>query len=249
MGENFCMRQFDLNCDLGEGMNNEAELMPYISSCSVACGGHVGDQSSMQDVVSLALEHGVKVGAHPSYPDQKNFGRKILDISNAELLTSLIDQIQTLQNITDSFHMKLNHVKPHGALYNLACVDKDAAKVVVSAMHSFDDDLKLYAPAHSLMAVEAMKQGITVFTEAFADRRYSSDLSLVPRSHEQALILNSDDIFHQVSSIVNGKVQTVDNETVNIQAETICIHSDTENAVTLVKDLAQSCKRVGIKIT
>ncbi len=249
MGENIRMSQFDLNCDLGEGMNNEAELMPYISSCSVACGGHVGDQSSMQHVVALAIEHGVKVGAHPSYPDQKNFGRKILDITNAELLTSLIDQIQSLQSITDSFHMKLNHVKPHGALYNLACVDEVAAKIVVSAMHSFDDDLKLYAPAYSLMAVEAQKQGITVLTEAFADRVYNTDLSLVSRSHERALITNSEEIFQQVSSIVNGKVQTLENEIVNIQADTICIHSDTDNAVTLVKDLVQSCKRVGIKIT
>ena len=242
------MKHIELNCDLGEGMNNEAELMPFISSCSVACGGHVGNQDSMQDVVALALEHGVKVGAHPSYPDQKNFGRKVLNISNAELLTSLIDQIQILQNITDSFHMKLNHVKPHGALYNLACVDEEAAKIVVSAMHAFDDDLQLYAPAHSVMADIAKKQDIKVVAEAFADRTYNSDLSLVHRSHERAMITESDRIFHQVLSIVNGKVETLENEIVNIHAETICLHSDTDNAAILVKQLVQDCARVGIGI-
>jgi len=229
-------------------MNNEAVLMPLISSCSIACGGHTGDQASMQNVLKLAVEHGVKIGAHPSYPDQKNFGRKVLDISNTDLLSSLIDQIQSLQTIADSFKVKLNHVKPHGALYNVACNDTSLAEIILTAMESFDKGISLYAPAHSIMSKMAQQRNIPVIYEAFADRAYTSNLSLVSRAKEGALLTNSEDVFRQVNSIVNGQVMTIDNELIDIKAETICIHSDTENADKLIEQLVQDCARAGITI-
>ena len=240
---------FDLNCDLGEGMGNEAELMPYISSCSIACGGHVGDDRSMREAVALAILHGVKIGAHPSYPDKENFGRIKMSISDKDLLDQLISQTTELQKIVRSFSAELHHIKPHGALYNFACVDMAAAGLVVQLIEKIDKNLILYAPYQSMMANLALEKNIQVKHEAFADRNYNEDRSLVSRKLEQAVITDpAIAVKNVISMLKDGVVNTASGKNIPIQADTICVHSDTGNAAGFVADFHKGCLAAGLHI-
>lgn len=231
-------RIIDINCDVGEGLGNEAELMPYISSCNIACGGHAGDVDTMRQVVRLAKRNKVKIGAHPSFPDNKNFGREVLDMSCAALFKSLEDQISVLLGVLREEHEQLHHIKPHGALYNVIVKDKERASVVVEVMRRFHMPLKLYVPYMSLIADLAKKAKIPVTYEAFADRNYNSDLTLVSRKMKNALISNSDLVFEHVKRmLIDHKVLTIDGSEIDIMAETICVHGDSPNAIQLVKEL------------
>ncbi|TXD84188.1 5-oxoprolinase subunit PxpA [Subsaximicrobium wynnwilliamsii] len=222
----------DINCDLGEGMGNEASIMPLISSCNIACGAHAGDLATMETVVDLAQRHQVKIGAHPSFPDKANFGRKVMQIPAEELRKSLTFQIESLMTILKQKNGNLHHVKPHGALYNLAAKDEATAKVVVEVVKGFGGNFILYAPYQSVIAKVAKAQGVPVMFEAFADRHYNADLSLVARTHEQALIHNPDEMFAQVYRMVSeGKVRTRDGVEVSMKADTFCVHGDGKNVV------------------
>jgi UPF0271 protein len=240
---------FDMNCDLGEGMGNEAEIMPYISSCSIACGGHVGDDGSMREAVALATLHGVKIGAHPSYPDKENFGRVKISISDKDLLDHLVSQTTELQKIVRSLGGELHHIKPHGALYNFACVDAVTAAVVVKLIEKIDKNLILYAPYHSVLANLAMENNIQVMHEAFADRNYSDDGSLLSRELNRAVITDPAIAVKNVLSMLkDGVVNTISGKKIPIQADTICIHSDTDNAAGFVADFYKQCLAAGLHI-
>ena len=239
----------DINCDVGEGIGNESELMPYISSCNIACGGHAGDRESMRQVAKLANEHAVKIGAHPSFPDKENFGRQKMDISCSALYKSLEDQVSALIDVLRQEHLQLHHVKPHGALYNLAAVDEEIAIVVVEVMKRFHLPLKLYVPYKSVIADLAMKENIPITYEAFADRNYNSDLTLVSRQKENALITDSDELFeHIMRMIIDKKVQSISGVEVEMKASTFCVHGDNPKAVKLIKDLTMKLKENNIKI-
>ena len=228
----------DINCDVGEGIGNEANLMPYISSCNIACGGHAGDQSTMRKVVRLAKEHDVKIGAHPSFPDKENFGRQKMDISCTALFTSLEDQISALINVLRAEHGQLHHVKPHGALYNLAAIDKETAIVVIEVIKRFNLPLKLYVPYNSVIADIAIQENISIIYEAFADRNYNEDLTLVSRQNSNALITDFEELFGHVKRMIfDKKVLSVNGVEVEIKAGTFCIHGDNPKAVELIKNL------------
>lgn len=242
-------KTIDINVDLGEGIGNESQIMPYIASCNIACGGHVGDFNTMQEVVKLAQKHLVKVGAHPSFPDKENFGRLPLEMSFAALFSSIKNQIDHLIKVLNSENALLHHIKPHGALYNLAAVDKRIANVIVEVMKSIALPIKLYVPYKSVIADLALKENIQITYEAFADRNYNDDLTLVSRSENNALIEDSGMVFQHVFRIVSEqKVKTIQGSEIDIKADTFCIHGDNPKAVDLIRYLKEKLEVEGYKI-
>ncbi|TXE10829.1 5-oxoprolinase subunit PxpA [Gelidibacter salicanalis] len=233
-------KSIDINADVGEGLNNERELMPFLSSCNIACGGHAGDAQTMLSVIALAKQNKVKIGAHPSFPDTENFGRVPMDLDDTTLLKSLINQVQELLKHVEAENENLDHIKPHGALYNLANTDERYAKVVVDLMKQFDNTIKLYAPYQSRVAELAIQEGIPVVLEAFADRAYNENLTLVSRSDTRALLTDSNQVCQQVLDMVLRKeVKTITGKTVTLKAETVCIHGDHPNAESHLKQLTE----------
>ncbi|MEM1002270.1 MAG: 5-oxoprolinase subunit PxpA [Bacteroidota bacterium] len=239
----------DLNMDVGEGANNEVELFPFISSCNIACGGHAGNHQTIECVIKLAQEHKVNIGAHPSFPDKRNFGRVVMDISNEDLKTSIIKQLELFKAIASDCCAVIHHVKAHGALYNLAAQDLNTAKTFLLAVKEVLV-CPIYAPFNSMMADEAQRIGIGVIYEAFADRRYNDDLSLVSRSKPNALIQNPEEMLEQVKGLIKySKVKTINGIFKDLRADTICIHSDTEGAEYLVHKLFDGLMASGIEVS
>ncbi len=239
----------DINVDVGEGVGNESQLLPYASSCNIACGGHAGDHKSMRKVVKLAQQHRVKIGAHPSFPDFENFGRKPMNMPCVALFASLQEQINSLYTIMQQENGMLHHVKPHGALYNMAVTDTRIATIIIEVMKAIALPVKLYVPYKSVIETLAIQNNIPVTYEAFADRNYNDDLTLVSRSEKNALIHESDAIFeHVYRMIIKQKVKTITGAEVAIKAETFCLHGDSLNAASLVKKLRMKLESKGIKI-
>ena len=230
----------DLNCDMGEGMDTDAEIFPFISSANIACGGHAGDPDTMRRTIALALEHGVAIGAHPSYPDRENFGR--LDIMGKPLrpqdLPGLLhEQLHRLQSICREFGTRLLHVKPHGALYNRAAVDPAVAMLIVQAIANFDDSLLLYGLSGSVMASVADAAGISFVPEVFADRTYQADGTLTPRSQPGALIEDPALAVAQVLRMTSeGRGQTV------------CLHGDGAHAVEFARVIHEALTAEGVRV-
>lgn len=227
--------KIDINSDLGEGAGYDEHLMPLISSCSIACGGHFGDENTMRAAVRLAKEYGVKVGAHPSFPDIDNFGRKRLTITKKELTESVFQQLLSFYSICDSEEYPIHHIKLHGALYNYAAKDAPTADAVLEAIVATKIRPELYLQHGSILHRKAENLIPLVF-EAFIDRNYNDDLSLVSRSNANALISSPMDAWHQLHGIIeNGSITTVDGATKPITASTFCIHGDNENSVVIMK--------------
>lgn len=240
-------KNIDINADLGEGMGQDAMIIPYISSCNIACGGHAGNYETMTKVVKLAKLHGVKIGAHPSFPDQVNFGRVKVDMSCAALFTSIEEQINSLETVLAEQHATLHHIKPHGALYNLAATDIKVANVIVEVLNSMELPVKLYVPFGSIIASVALKHDIPIIYEAFADRNYNDDLTLVSRKETDASIYNNDKLFkHVYNMILDQEVISINGIHIPIKAETFCIHGDNPEAAQLVKDLVTRLHNHGI---
>ena len=239
--------KIDINADVGEGIGNENELFPFISSCNIACGGHTGNYKTMLSTVKLAKQHNIKIGAHPSFEDRKNFGRKILKVDKKELLSSLINQVESLKNILKNEKIKLNHIKAHGALYNLSAYDKDSAKIIIELAKKIDT--KLYVPYSSLISKIAKEQGVETCNELFVDRNYNSDLTLVSRENSNALINDSKTMFEHVKKIINDQIITsINNKNMSVEFDTLCIHGDSPNAIELIKELHFKLKNNSIKI-
>ena len=239
--------KLDINADVGEGIENENELFPFISSCNIACGGHTGNYKTMLSTVGLAKQYNVKIGAHPSFEDRENFGRKILKVDKKELLSSLINQVESLQDILKNQEIKLNHIKAHGALYNLSAYDKDSAKIIIELAKKIDT--KLYVPYSSLISKIAKEQGVETCNELFVDRNYNSDLTLVSRENSNALINDSKTMFEHVKKIINDQIITsINNKNMSVEFDTLCIHGDSPNAIKLIKELHFKLKNIGIKI-
>lgn len=230
--------KININCDVGEGMQNEVDLFPYIQSCNIACGGHAGSDIEMCKIVKLAVQYDVKIGAHPSYPDRENFGRKSMTMSAYELKETIQLQINSLKVIAEELGGKLHHIKAHGALYNDLVKDTTLSEHFLKAIEAYKSNVKLYVPNGSKIENLALKQGFSILNECFADRNYNEDLSLVSRTELNALIVNPQDIFEHVSEIVtNNRVTAISGKKVPIKVATFCIHSDTKNAVEIVKYL------------
>lgn len=225
----------DVNADLGEGMLHDEALMPFLSSCSIACGGHFGNDTSMYKAVQLAKKHDVKVGAHPSFPDTNNFGRKIMTMTKAELSESVYEQISAFFAVCDSEEIPVNHIKLHGALYNYAAKDAATADAVIAAILKTNRRPSLYAPPNSVLSEKA-KNILPLVFEAFIDRRYELDLSLVARTQPNAIITDPEDAWRQLKLMVlNQEVVTRNGQVVPIQASTFCIHGDNPEAIAMLR--------------
>ena len=230
----------DINCDLGEGLNNEHLLMPLISSCNIACGGHAGSQQVMDKVIGLAIENNVKIGAHPGFPDKENFGREIMDISDAELQRTVEKQLQLFKERAVLQNATVHHVKPHGALYNLIAVNEEKAKVVVKAIQNVFGDIRIYVPYNSKIEIVAKENGMKIIYEAFVDRTYNDNLTLVSRALPYALICDQEKAVAHVKKMAEESlVKTVQGNEQSIKAETFCIHGDNKKAVEILEALKE----------
>ena len=229
-------RGLDINCDMGEGIGNDDLLLPFISSANIACGFHAGDAATMWQTVESAIKHNVAIGAHISFHDRNNFGRSEMQWNGEEIYELVSQQLIILQEITSSLDTKMQHVKPHGALYNMSARDATLAKIIAKAVKDFDSHLILFGLSGSHSISEAKAVGLQTASEVFADRSYQDDGSLTPRSQPHALIEETYNVIAQVIQLItNGTVTSITGKTVPIIAETICIHGDGKNAVTFAR--------------
>ncbi len=248
------MFTIDINCDMGEAfgnyqMPNDAQLFKYISSANIACGFHAGDAAVMQDTVALAIQNNVAIGAHPGLQDLQGFGRREMKISPKEAYQITLYQIGALSAFVKAASARLNHVKPHGALYNMAAKDVTLAQAVVDAVYDFDASLILYGLAGSEFINAATNKGLKSASEVFADRTYQDDGSLTPRTQPNALITYEKESLSQVLMMVKQRqVISVNQKAISLKADTLCIHGDGEHAVAFAKTIHHTLINDGITI-
>jgi UPF0271 protein len=240
----------DLNADLAEGAGHDEELFELISSANIATGFHAGDSDTMHAAVLAAKKHGVAVGAHPSFFDRENFGRKELKLGNQEVFDAVAYQLGIFQAIASAADVRPNHVKPHGALYNMAVRDEELADAIARAIESVDANLILFAPDKSELARAGVSHGLQIAREVFADRNYLSDGWLVPRTRPDALLRDPNEAAERVLRMLrDGKVRSVEGRDVDVRADTICLHSDTPGAVEFVRKLRTELENEGVRIS
>lgn len=225
----------ELNADIGEGCD-DASVLPYVARVSIACGGHAGDMASMQAALRLAAEHGAAVGAHPSYPDREHFGRRVLPASADDIAAWVREQTEALAEEAGRLGLRLAHVKPHGALYNVAARDAAVAAAVAEAVAAVDRELVLVGLSASRLIAAGAAAGLQVLNEAFADRRYHEDGRLVSRETAGAVITDPAQAAGQARALArDGAVVTLDGGRLEVRAETICLHGDTPNAINIAR--------------
>ena len=240
----------DLNADLGEGSGHDAELFELISSANIATGFHASDPGSIFDSICSAKEKGVAVGAHPSFADRENFGRKQIAVPFPELFAQLVYQIGAFQSLALAAGVRPNHVKPHGALYNMAVREEKMAEAVARATVAVDPSLILFAPANSAMERAGRKAGLEIAREIFADRNYSNDGWLVPRTRPDALLHDPKQAAGRVLRMLReGRVRSVEGCDIDVRGETICVHGDTPGAVEFARELRLQLEREGVRIS
>lgn len=248
------MYTVDLNCDLGESFGNykcgmDEEIIPYISSANTACGFHASDPLVMEQTVKLAKNYGVHIGAHPGYPDLTGFGRRNIQVSEEELKAMVQYQIGALKAFCDAFGVPLYHVKPHGAMYNMAVTHTGLAEAICRGIREVDQNLILLAPAGSEMFRAAKKFGLRAAGEVFADRAYEEDGTLVPRRKEGAVITEEEVAIERVVGMVKkGTVTAVTGKEIEVQADSICVHGDGPKALAFVKRIRETLTEEGVKI-
>jgi UPF0271 protein len=231
----------DLNSDLGEGfgayrVGYDAELFPLISSANVACGFHGGDPRVLERTVRAAAEHGIAVGAHPSYPDLVGFGRRVIAATPDEVRTDVLYQLGALDAFCRAVGLRMRHVKAHGALYNHATTDPTTAEAIAAAVAAFDPDLILFAMPGSALLAAGEQAGLQVAREAFADRAYHANGTLVSRRDPGAMITDPEEAAQRMVRLVReGRLRTIEGEELDLEANSICIHSDTPGAVAIAR--------------
>lgn len=236
------MKSVNINADLGEGAGNDAQVMPFIHSCNIACGGHAGNENTVRETILLAQKHGVKIGAHPGYADKKNFGRVSLDINFVTLQESIRHQLETFFRICEEGNAEVHHIKLHGALYNDTAKNKELAGFVLDVFQSLNFKGKLYVPHNSAIHQLADNKFKLCF-EAFIDRVYEEDGTLRSRSKEGALHQTPQKVWSQLSQMVKNKtVTTYGGKVISVQANTYCIHGDHPNAVNILQYLSKKMK-------
>ncbi len=240
----------DLNADLGEGSGHDAELFELISSANIATGFHAGDSDTMHAAISAAMQHGVAVGAHPSFFDRENFGRKELKVPNEEVFDAVAYQLGIFQAIASALGVRPNHVKPHGALYNMAVRDEKLADAIARGIESVDPKLILFAPDNTELARAGETHGVQIAREIFADRNYLNDGWLVPRTRPDALLRDPKEAAERVLRMLHeGKVRSVEGRDIDVRGETICVHGDTPGAVEFARELRTQLEREGVGIS
>ncbi len=239
----------DLNADLGEGAGHDDELLALVSSANIACGFHAGDPAMMRKSILTARERGVGVGAHPSFDDRENFGRRELLLPSDEIFALVVYQVGAFQAIAHSLGMEPQHVKPHGALYNMAARDEEIADAVVRAIRAVDPKLLLFAPGLSALARAAEANNVAIAREVFADRNYMPDRSLVPRERPDALLHDAVEAANRVFGMLrDNKVRAVDGSEIAVEPDTICIHGDTPGAVQFARELRLALHQMGVVV-
>lgn len=247
--------KIDLNCDMGEGfgswlMGNDAALMQHISSANIACGFHAGDPNVMQQTVRLALKYHVAIGAHPGYPDLQGFGRRVIPMTPAEIYAMTLYQIGALRAIVEAEGGQLQHVKPHGALYNAAAKDTALAEAIARAVLAADKRLILYGLSGSALIFAGKAIGLRTCSEVFADRSYQADGSLTPRNQPKALIEDTEEAVQQALQMIeNQTVKSTDGNTIKIVAETLCLHGDGAHALPFAEAISRTFREKGITIS
>lgn len=241
--------RIDLNADLGEGCDNDEALLGLVSSANIACGWHAGDASTMRQCARWAIDKGVAIGAHPSFPDRENFGRSTMNLPPDEIVAGMLYQIGALSAIVKAEGGTLAHVKPHGALYNQAVKDPALADAICEAVRRFDPQLRFFGLAGSGMITAAERAGLTPVEEVFADRGYLPDGSLVPRSQPGALIEEEEQSLAQTLSLVRDhKVTAIDGSVVPVNAQTVCLHGDGAHALAFARRIRERLAAEGIAV-
>jgi 5-oxoprolinase (ATP-hydrolysing) subunit A len=245
------MRQLDLNADVGEGdLATDEALLQLVSSANIACGLHAGDAFTMRATVATAMRNGVAVGAHPGFNDREGFGRRPQHLTADEIRELLLSQLAALDAIASAEGTALRHVKPHGALYNQAETSGVLADAIVAAIRAFDPDLRLVGRAGSAMEQAARMAGHPFSAEAFADRRYRSDGTLLPRSEPGAVLTDPEEVARQVRGLVtDGEVFASDGARVAVSFGTLCVHGDTPGAATLARRIRQELDTLGVSVS
>jgi UPF0271 protein len=230
----------DLNSDVGEGAGHDEEILDLVSSANIACGFHAGDPASVFASIQAALARGVALGAHPSFADRENFGRTEITMPPAEVYSLVAYQIGAFHALAKAAGGRMNHVKAHGALYNMAARDRALADVIANAVFNLDPRLILFAPSESQLDYAATELGVATASEVFADRNYLSDGSLVPRSRDDAFVHDPIEAAERIiRMLIEGKVQSVDGADVTVFASTVCVHGDNPEAVAFVRTLRE----------
>ncbi|MBM7600504.1 UPF0271 protein [Virgibacillus halotolerans] len=244
----------DLNCDMGESFGAytfgaDEQLLEHITSANIACGSHAGEPNVMDRTVQLAKQYHVAVGAHPGFPDIAGFGRRMIEFSPDEIYRLVVYQVGALQAFCKIHNVRMQHVKPHGALYNVAGHDRDTADAIARAVYDLDDSLILYGLAGGELLDAGRAVGLRVASEVFVDRTYQPDGSLTPRKHANAMIDDLDIAVAQVERMVNeGVVKAINGELVAIEADTVCIHGDGPHAVSFAGKLSHALKAAHINV-
>lgn len=239
----------DLNADLAEGCGQDDALLEIISSANICCGLHAGSASQMLHTLTIAKQRQVRIGAHPSFDDRANFGRKNMQLADDEVRAIMAYQLGATQALCDLVGVTLAYVKPHGALYNQAATDAHLADLVVESIKAFNPNLAVMGLSGGELIKAAQRQGLTTISEVFADRRYQDDGTLVPRSQANAVIDNDDEAIAQVINMVTtGTVKSVNNQTVSVQADSICLHGDGEHAILFAQKIQHAFAQQQIMI-
>ena len=247
-------KYIDLNSDLGESFGNytlgmDERILELISSANIACGFHAGDPDVMHRTVQLALKNNVALGAHPGFPDLVGFGRRTMGVSPQEVYTMMVYQIGALNGFIKAEGGKMQHVKPHGALYNMAAKDKKLAEAIAESLYKVDPELVLFGLAGSEMIHAAKRIGIRAIEEVFADRTYQKDGTLTPRSQANSMITDDQKAIAQVLKMIQEKsVTSVDGSDIPLQADTICVHGDGEHALNFAKKIKEKLEEANILV-
>ena len=235
----------DINVDVGEGVGNELEIIPYVSSINIACGGHAGDASSIESVLQIAKKHNVRIGAHPGFEDRVNFGRVPLKISVPELRESLNKQMHLIQNLAVENGVTLSYIKPHGALYHLVCSDEKYARLLLEFLR---EGMGLMGLPNSVLESVCREQGIEFIPEGFADRVYEANGNLRKRTLEGSVHSSFDNIMRQVVELCNNKVSVFSNEVVELNVDSICFHGDHKHSDNIIQKVVEELKNSGVEI-
>jgi len=238
--------EININCDLGEkskyhSNKHDPDLLAIVNSANIACGYHAGDEETMNQVVSISKKNGVSIGAHPSFNDPENFGRKMINLSPSEINRLIIDQYEILQKIAQNYNENVTHIKPHGALNNMACENFELANTIAKAINSIDKNIIFLVPTGSQMEIAAKKLNMKIACEIFADRNYEDDGNLVSRSKTHALITNPDMAKkHVLKMVENQAINCFSGKQIPCEIDSVCIHGDNQSSLATAKSIKEN---------
>ena len=246
--------EININCDLGEKSKhhsnvNDPDLLKIVNSANVACGFHAGDENTMSEVIQISKNNGVSIGAHPSFNDPENFGRTRINLSSMEIRKLIIDQYEILQNIASKYNEKVSHIKPHGALNNMACEDIELANILAKTINEINKDLIYLVPTGSKMEQAAKKLNMKVACEIFADRNYEDDGNLVSRKKSNALIIDPEEAKkHVLNMVKNQSLNCHSGKQIPCEIDSVCIHGDNESSLSTAKSIRENLIENGLKL-